>query len=119
MNLLNCLSEGCINVNDIDIICLSKTFLYSSIPVDYNRLSIPFYSIMRPGRSSNTKRGRICLNYRELFPIIQRDDISNLTECLVTEIAVKMELCFLCAYIGPLAKMVDSSNSLVILLIFF
>ena len=102
MNLLNCLSEGCINVNDIDIICLSKTFLYSSIPVDYNRLSIPFYSIMRPGRSSNTKRGRICLNYKELLPIIQRDDISNLTECLVTEIAVKNGTVFLmCLYRSP------------------
>ena len=33
--------EGYINVNDIDIIYLSETFLDSSIPIDDNRLSIP------------------------------------------------------------------------------
>ena len=41
------LLEGYINVNDIDIIWLSETFLDSSIPIDNNRLSIPGYSMMR------------------------------------------------------------------------
>ena len=41
------LLEGYINVNDIDIICLSETFLDSSIPIDNNRLSIPGYSMMK------------------------------------------------------------------------
>ena len=87
------LLEGYINVNDIDIICLSETFLDSSIPIDDNRLSIPGYSMMRADHPSNTKRGGVCLYYKEHLPIIRRDDISNLQECLVTEITVKNKRC--------------------------
>ena len=51
---------GFIDVNDIDTICLSETFLDSSIPIDDNRLSIPGYSMMRANDPSNTKRGGVC-----------------------------------------------------------
>ena len=77
------LLEGYINVNYINI-CLPETFLDSSIPIDDNRLSIPGYSMIRADHPSNTKRGRVCLYCKEHLPIIQRDDISNLQECLVT-----------------------------------
>ena len=94
--------EGYINVNDIDMICLSEPFLDSSVPIDDNRLSIPSYSMMRADHPSNTKRGRICLYYKAHLPIIRRDDVSNLKECLVTEITVKNEGCFLtCLYRSP------------------
>ena len=90
------LIEGCIKVNDIDIICLWEMFLDSSIPIDDNRLSIPVETIMRAEHPSKTKRGGVwCLYYKEHLPIIQRDDISDLKECLVTEITVKNERCFL------------------------
>ena len=82
--------------------CLSETFLDSSIPIDDNRLSIPDYSMMTADHASNTKRGRVCLYYKEHLPIIRRDDVSNLKECLVTEITVKNEGCFLtCLYRSP------------------
>ena len=89
------LLEGYINVNDIDIICLSETFLDSSIPIDDNRLSIFGYSMMRADHASSTKRGGVCLCSKDHLPIIRRDDISNLKECLVTEMIVKNERCLL------------------------
>ena len=95
MNLLNYLLEGYINVNNIDIICLLETFLDSSIRIDDNRLSIPGYSMMTVDHPNNTKRGGVCLYYKEHLPIIRRDDISNLKECLGTEITVRNERCFL------------------------
>ena len=55
------LLEGYINVNNIDIICLSETFPDSSIPIDHHRLSIPGYLMMRVDHPSNTKRGGVCL----------------------------------------------------------
>ena len=64
------LLEGYINVNDIDIICLSETFLDSSIPIDDNRLSIPGYSVMRADYPSNTKRDGVCSYYKEHLLII-------------------------------------------------
>ena len=51
--------------------------------------------MMRADHPSNTKRGGVCLYYKEHLPIIRRDDISNLQECLVTEITVKNKRCFL------------------------
>ena len=82
-----------INVNDIDIICLSETFLDS--PINDNRLSIPVYSMMTEDYRGNTKRGGVCLYYKEHSPIIRRDDLSYLKECLVTEITVKKLTMFL------------------------
>ena len=87
--------EGYINVTDIDIICLSETFLDSSIPIDDNRLSIFSYSMMRADHASSTKRGGVCLCFKDHLPIIRRDDTSNLKECLVTEMTVKNERCLL------------------------
>ena len=57
---------------------------------------------MRADYPSNTKRGGLCLYYKEHLPIIRRDDISILKECLVTEITVKNGRCFLtCLYRSP------------------
>ena len=96
------LLEGYINVNDIDIICLSETFLDSSIPIGDKRLSIPGYLMMRADHPSSTKRGGVCLYYKEHLPVIRRVDVSNLKECLVAEITVKNERCFLtCLYRSP------------------
>ena len=58
--------------------------------------------MMRADHPSNTKRGGVCLYYKEHLPIIRRDDISNLQECLVTEITVKNKRCFLsCLHRSP------------------
>ena len=79
---------------------LSKICLDSSIPIDDIRLSIPGYSMMRADHPTNTKRDRVCLYYKEHLPIIRRDD--NLKECLVTEVTVENEQCFLtCLYRSP------------------
>ena len=96
------LLEGYINVNDIDIIYLSEAFVDSPIPIDDNRLSIPGYSMMKADHPGNTKRGGVCLYYKEHLLIIRGDDIANLQECLVTEITVKNKRCFLtCLYRSP------------------
>ena len=96
------LLESYINVNDTDIICLSETFLNSSIPIEENRLNIPGYSMMRADHSSNTIKGGVWICYKEHLSIIRRDNISNLKECLVTEITVKNERGYLtCLYRCP------------------
>ena len=95
------LLEGYINVNDLDVICLSETFLDSSIPFDDNRLSIPCYLMMRADHPSNNKRGGVCLYYKEHLPVIRRDYISNLKECLVAKTNVKNERFLTSLYRSP------------------
>ena len=58
--------------------------------------------MMRADHPSNIKRGGVCLYYKEQLPIIRRDDIYSVKECLVTEITVKNERYFLtCLYRSP------------------
>ena len=40
-----------------DIICLTETFLDSSVENDDDRISIPGYNLLRADHPSNTKRG--------------------------------------------------------------
>ena len=42
--------------NDYDIICLTETFLDSSVEYDDDRISIPGYNLLPPDHRSNTER---------------------------------------------------------------
>ena len=51
---------------------------------------------------SDSKRGGICIYYKEHIPLIKRDDICTLDNCLVTEIHSEGEKDFLtCIYRSP------------------
>ena len=57
---------------------------------------------MRADHPSNKKRGGVCIYYKEILPVIERDDLCNLNECLVLEIRIGGEKCFFsCLYRSP------------------
>ena len=72
--------------NDYDIICLTETFLDSSVENDDDRISIPGYNLLHADHPSNTKRGGVCIYYKGHLLIIKRNDLCQLHECLVTEL---------------------------------
>ena len=76
------ISEAYITVHDFDIICVSETFLDSSYSNDDPKLSIQGYAILRSDHPSNTKRGGVCIYYKEHLPFVRRDHIANLDECM-------------------------------------
>ena len=80
-----------IATNNFDIVCLSETFLDSSIPNDENRINIAGYSLLRADHPSNTKKGGVCVYYKDFLPLIRKYDITDLKECLVMEITVENE----------------------------
>ena len=82
MALWRSLKEVFTNVNNIGIICLSKTFLDSTIPFNDGTLYVKWHSIIRADHSSNTKRVGVCLYYEKFLPL-KRIDISKLNECIV------------------------------------
>ena len=85
-----------------DIICLTETFLNSSIVSDDNRIKIDGYSLIRSDHPRDSKKGGVCIYYKEHIPLILRDDINTLDNCLVTEIRSQNEKCFLtCIYRSP------------------
>ena len=87
--------------NNYDIICLSETFLDSSIETKRSILK-DGYNLIRADHPSNSKRGGVCIYFKEHIPLIKQDDICTLDNCLVTEICSQGEKNFLtCVYRSP------------------
>ena len=85
----------------MDIVCLSKKFLDSSIPIDDDKLQIPGYSSVRADHQSNTKRGGVLLCYKSFLPI-KLIDVSYLNECISFELGIGGKVCnFLSLYRSP------------------
>ena len=85
--------------HNYDIICLSETFLNSSIESNDDNISFDGYNLIRSDHPSDSKRGGVCIYYKEHIPLIKRDNICTLDNCLVTEIQSKGQKYFLtCIY---------------------
>ena len=64
---------------------------------------------MRANHPSNTKRGGVCMYCKNYLPVIRRTDLSDLQECIVAEITVDKERCFLtCLYRWPRTCLYDN-----------
>ena len=84
------------------MICLTETFLHSSIDNEDDRISTPGYNFLRADHPSNTKRGGVCIYYKDHLSIIERKDLCLLHECLVTELRIGKKKCFFtCLYRSP------------------
>ena len=81
------LLKAYISVHKFDIICLSETYLDSTVPLDDDNLIISGYNLIRSDHPSNTKRGGVCLYYKNYLPL-RVLNISYLKECLNFELKI-------------------------------
>ena len=89
-------------IHDYDIICLSETFLNSSNSYSDPELRLQGYELIRSDHPSNSKRGGVCIYYKEHLPLKVRNDITSLNECIVVELKSKKYKCFIsCLYRSP------------------
>ena len=88
------LLQAYVTQHNYDIICLSETFLTSSIDSSDTRILIDGYNLIRSDHPSDSKRGSVCISYKEHIALIKRDDICTLDNCLVTEIHSQSENIF-------------------------
>ena len=96
------LVEAFITSNNFDLVCLSETFLDSTIPNDDVNIQINGYSLVRADHPNDIKCGGVCLYFKESLPLIRRNDLTNIKDCIVTEINVNNEKCFFtCLYRSP------------------
>ena len=79
-------------VHKCDIICLSKTYLNSSIPYDDDNLEIPGCNLIRVDHPSEDKRGGVCIYWKHTLPL-KVLDIDILQECINCEIKRENKLC--------------------------
>ena len=68
-----------------DVICLSETYLDSSIPSDDNDLEMPGYDLIQADHPSNSRRRDVYVFYRNSLPL-KILDIFYLLECIVFEL---------------------------------
>ena len=94
--------------HDYDIICLSETFLDWSISNEDERICIKV-------TISNKKREGVCMHCKEHLPIIKRDDLCTLEECLVMEIRLGKEKFFFRVYIDHQVKIKKNLRSFVLI----
>ena len=70
-----------------DMICLSETFLDSSIPTN-ERLNMKGYKLKRADNASDSKKGGVGIYYKE-FLAVHPVEVKNLTECGIFEVSIK------------------------------
>ena len=66
----------------------------NSIQTNDDRISIDGYNLIRADHPSGSKRGGVCVYYKEHISLIKVDDICTLDNYLVTEIRSQSEKCF-------------------------
>ena len=87
--------------HNFDIICLSETYLNSSNSPDDETLEIPGYNLVRSDQPLNSKRGELCIYYKNYLPL-QIISVNYLSECLNFEIMIANKICnFITLYRSP------------------
>ena len=79
-------------VHNFDVVCLSETYLDSSILHDDNNLQIPGYNLYRKDHPLNIKWGGVYIYYKISLPL-KTKNIHYLQECIDFEIEIKDKLC--------------------------
>ena len=81
-----------ITIHKFDVVSLSETYLNSTVSNDDDSLEVPSYNLFRADHPSNTKRGRVCIYYRNSLPL-KILGIHYLQECINFEIMIGGKLC--------------------------
>lgn len=58
--------------HELDINCMSETFLIHSLENDSNRLTIDGYDLLRSDNPSNLNKGRVCNYYKEHILFLEK-----------------------------------------------
>ena len=105
------LLKAYLSLHEMDIICLSESYLDSYAPFDDN-LQIPGYSSVRVDYPSNTKRGGVLIYYKNVLSI-KLIDVKYLHESLNFELRIGGKICqFLSLYRSPSQNKDDSETFL-------
>ena len=82
------------SLHKFDLICLSETYLDSSISTEEKSLIIDGYKLLRSDHPSDTKRGGVCIYHKETMSV-KVLNLSLLPECLVCEVSIQNKRGFL------------------------
>ena len=89
-----------------DIICFSERYLDSGTPIDDENLEISGYTLVRSNHASNTKRGSLCLYYKNNLPL-RVTNIGYLNKCLTLELKIGDKTCNFIVVYRPTSQTQD------------
>ena len=78
--------------HNFDIIFLSETYLNSSNSSDDETLEIPGYNLVRSDHPLNSKRGEVCIYYKNYLPL-RIISVNYLSECKNFKIMIGNKIC--------------------------
>ena len=76
------LLEAYNTVHKYDILCISETYLDSSVSVNDTTLSLPGYNLVQSDHPRNIKRGGVCLYYKENLSL-RSINVPFLSQCVL------------------------------------
>ena len=95
------LLKAYIAIHKFDIICLSETYLDSSTTSLDENVAISGYNLIRSDHPSNSKRGGVCIYYKNVLPL-RVLSIQYRKECINLELNIGGKICnFICLYWSP------------------
>ena len=74
-------------IHKYDFICVSETYLDSSVRTDDKDILIYGYNLICADHPSNNKRGDVCIYYQESFAV-ELVETNYLSECLLCEVSI-------------------------------
>ena len=83
-----------------DVVCLSEAYLDSSFPVNDENLAIQGNNLARCDHSTNSKRGEVCIYYKDSLPL-KIIDIQCLQECINFHLIISDKGCHLTTLYRP------------------
>ena len=87
-------------IKKFDVVCLSETYLESSNLSDDDNFYLPGYNLVRADHPSNTKKGGVCIYFKNSLPL-KVLDIQLLQECINFEGKIPDKTCnFISLYIS-------------------
>ena len=94
----------------MDVICLSETYLDSSMQLDNDNLEIPGYNLVRSDHLSNNTRGGVCIYYKASLPL-RVIDVCFLQKCITFEVMIGDKQCNFAALYRLLSQNQDEFDS--------
>ena len=98
------------SIHKFDLLCISETYLDSSISSDNPDLILDGYKLIRSDHPRDIKRGGALIYYKETLPI-KFLNISNLGECLICEILYENKKCFVVSLYRSPSQNIDEFDS--------
>ena len=101
-NIKISLIEAYNSINQFDVLALSESILNSSISNEDIFIEGFSKEIYRHDHTSNTKKGGVCLYFREGLPIKRKTDLELVQETIVSEITItRQKIFFVTVYRSP------------------